>query len=112
MSQGKRESAGNDEMLWAAAAPLLAGPGVERGTMMGSACVRVHGEFAAMVHVKTGELILKLSEPRVIALAAAGAGERFAPNGRVFREWLAVPVVRFDQWSALIGEAVALARKK
>ena len=80
-------------------------PGVEIGTMMDSACLRVNGDFFAMRHSKTGELIVKLSESRIGGLVAAGVGKTFAPNGRVFREWMAVAPVQADQWSSLVDEA-------
>jgi hypothetical protein len=35
--------------------------------------------------------LVKLPQPRVGQLIAAGHGEPFAPAGRVFREWVAIP---------------------
>jgi hypothetical protein len=49
--------------------------------MMGSCCLRVDGEFTAMIHTKTGELIVKLPAGRVAELVEAGTVETFAPTG-------------------------------
>ena len=35
----------------------------------------------------------------------AGEGLPFAPNGRVFREWLAVPVEQHDRWAMQVQAA-------
>ena len=36
---------------------------------------------------------------------AAGEGESFAPNGRVFREWLQIPVADAAHWDDYLREA-------
>lgn len=77
---------------------------------MGSRCLRVGDEFTAMIHTKTGELIVKLPAERVTELVEAGTVESFAPNGRVFREWASVPTTDEASWSPLIAEAVQFAR--
>jgi hypothetical protein len=95
--------------FWSVAEPLLADePALERGTMMGSECLRANGQFVAMIHVHTGQLIVKLAHERVGELVAAGEGEHFAPNGRVFREWLAV-AGDTARWKRLLGEGCAFA---
>lgn len=85
--------------------PLLAGDGVERGTMMGFPCLRVRGEFFASAERGTGNLIIKLPADRVDELVGAGTGESFAPNGRRFKEWVCIPSRDETQWLDLIDEA-------
>lgn len=58
-----------------------------------------------MLHVKTGELIVKLSAERVTELIDEGIGVTFAPNGRVFKEWMAVPEPNEPLWRELLDEA-------
>ena len=85
--------------------PLLARPGVERSTMMGLPCVRLSGAFFASFDRRTGALLVKLTEPRVDELVASGRAVPFAPAGRRFREWAAVPADRSGSWRALLDEA-------
>ena len=99
-----------EDLFWELVAPHLATDGVEEGTMMGSRCLRVGGEFTGMIHSKNGELILKLPRARVDELVASGKTEAFAPNGRVFKEWTLVPRSDRRTWKKLIDEAVAFAR--
>ena len=98
-----------EELFWELAAAHLVNDGVEEGTMMGSRCLRVGGEFTGMIHSKNGELILKLPRERVDELVAAGMTEAFAPNGRVFKEWTLVPRSDRRSWKKLIAEAVQFA---
>jgi hypothetical protein len=99
-----------EDQFWAIAAPHLEASDIVEGTMMGSRCLRVDGEFTAMIHTKTGDLIVKLPAERVTELVEAGTVEAFAPNGRVFREWASVPTTDEDSWEPLIAEAVTFAR--
>jgi hypothetical protein len=89
--------------------PLLTDPAVQRSTMMGLPCVRLDGRFFASLDRRTGALLVKLPDGRVAALVAEGAGEPFAPAGRVFREWVAAPHPDRDRWQALLAEARAYA---
>lgn len=84
---------------------LLAEPGVTRSTMMGYPCLRANGAFLACVEPATGHLIVKLPALRVKELVATGQALPFAPNGRTFREWAAIPVADPGEWSALLAEA-------
>lgn len=93
--------------FWDLAAPLLAREGVSDGTMMGFPCLRVRGAFFASCDHRTGDLIIKLPRERVAALIAAGAGQPFAPAGRVFKEWLLVPDRDEARWEAHLAEAYA-----
>ena len=100
----------NRERFWELAEPVLADPPgghtLEEGTMMGSSCLRVNGDFGAMIHSKTGELIVKLPAARVLEEIEAGVGSAFSPNGRVFKEWMAVVATDDATWSRLIRESV------
>ncbi|HEX9683301.1 MAG TPA: hypothetical protein VGA13_09480 [Acidimicrobiales bacterium] len=91
--------------FWDTVEPLLAQTGVDEGTLMGFPCVRAGGEFVAMPHHETGDLVAKLHRDRVTELVESGAGEPFGPGGRVFKEWVLVPRSRADQWASLIEEA-------
>lgn len=101
-----------EDQFWAVAAPHLEAPDVEQGTMMGSRCLRVGGEFACMVDTRNGQLIVKLPAARVLELIDEGATEPFAPAGRTFKEWTAVLGDTPEAWAPLIEEAIAFARSQ
>lgn len=94
-----------EEAFWDLAEPLLGRPGVTRSTMMGFPCLRLGGQFFASTDRATGDLLVKLPEARVDALVAAGRAEPFAPAGRRFREWAAIPYARSRTWRKLLDEA-------
>ncbi|MFT4628225.1 MAG: hypothetical protein ACI8PZ_006920 [Myxococcota bacterium] len=100
------------ETFWRLAEAQIAGGRAERGTMMGSQCVRVQGQFAGMVHSKTGEVILKLPAARVLALIADDVAEPFRPNGKLFKEWALLPAPDADMVGALLDEAITFAGSK
>ena len=81
-------------------------PRVEEGTIMGGRCVRVDGEFLALVNHKGSGLVVKLPRDRVDELVAAGVGRPFAPAGKVFREWISVPDADPERWASLLREGV------
>ena len=87
--------------------PLLARPDITRSTMMGLPCVRVGGAFFASCDRRSGDLLVKLPEARVDELVTSGRAQAFAPAGRRFREWAAVPVERSRTWRRLLDEALA-----
>jgi hypothetical protein len=95
----------HEHRFWSLANPLLGQPNVTRSTMMGLPCLRVDGAFFASWDRNTGALLVKLPEARVDALVAAGRAEPFAPAGRRFREWAAIPIARTRAWRALLDEA-------
>ena len=103
-----REHTDGDRFWQVARGHVAAGRAIE-GTMMGSRCLRVGGQFAGMVHSGTGEIIVKLPRTRVQALVADGVAEPFAPNGRVFREWALLPQPTDVVLTTLVAEAVAFA---
>jgi hypothetical protein len=90
-------SAADDE-FWEAAAPVLERPGVTRSTMMGYPCLRLQGDFFASWDSRQLALVVKLDRQTVAALIAEGLGERFAPSGRPFREWLSIPRSARESW--------------
>jgi hypothetical protein len=90
---------------------LLYDPAIGRATMMGYPCLRLAGRFLACYENKTDSLIVKLPSERVGELVESGTGDPFAPAGRVFREWVAVPTVDRKLWRTLLAEAVEFARK-
>lgn len=92
--------------FWELARPLLDQAGVTRSTMMGFPCLRLHGDFFATCDRRTGDLVVKLDEEQVNRLVAAQRAEPFAPNGRRFREWAAIPYERRRSWSRLLDAAL------
>ena len=95
--------------FWDLAQPLLAQPGVTRSTMMGLPCLRWNGTFFASCDRRTGDLLVKLAEGRVDELVASERGQPFAPAGRRFREWAAIPDHRSRSWKRLLDEALEFA---
>jgi uncharacterized protein (TIGR02453 family) len=94
-----------EELFWELVEPMYADPAVQRSTMMGLPCVRLHGRFFASFDRGSGALLVKLPAPRVGQLIAVGVGEPFAPAGRVFREWVALPRPDRRRWRSLLAEA-------
>jgi hypothetical protein len=94
-----------EERFWSLAEPLLARTDVERSTMMGLPCLRVAGAFFAACDRRTGDLLVKLPEFRVDELLESGGAQAFAPAGRRFREWAAVPADRSRTWRRLLDDA-------
>jgi hypothetical protein len=90
---------------------LLYDPAIGRATMMGYPCVRLAGRFLASYDDKGGCLVVKLPREQVAELVDAGRGEPFAPAGRVFREWVAIPTVDRELWQQVLADAVEFARQ-
>ena len=78
---------------------------------MGGRCVRVAGEFLALVDFKGSGLVVKLPRDRVAELVAQGVGHPFAPAGKVFKEWVSIPAADPQQWRALLREGIAFVSK-
>ena len=91
--------------FWTAATGVLDRAGVSRSTMMGLPCLRRDGAFFAACDRRTGDLLVKLTQERVATLVAAGRAHPFAPAGRRFRRWAAVPPEDIGTWPALLAEA-------
>ncbi len=98
----------NEQLFWELIGSLqLENSQVEEGTIMGGRCVRVAGEFLALVDFKSSGLVVKLPRERVDQLIADGLGRPFAPAGKVFREWVSIPKADPRQWDALLREGIA-----
>jgi hypothetical protein len=97
--------AGGEARFWALADEYLQRPDVTRGTMMGYPCLRLHGDFFASWDPHHEQLIVKLDAAAVSTRVDAGRGEPFAPNGRRFREWLAIPATRRRAWPRALDDA-------
>ncbi len=100
------------EQFWNLAQIYLAEDDIEEGTLMNNPCLRASGDFLATIHRKTGHLIVKLTAERVSELIAAGTGLSFAPAGKPFAEWLAVPSQDLDVWKSVIDEALQMNRTR
>jgi hypothetical protein len=100
-----------DDLFWQLADELYADEAVTRSTMMGFPCLRVDGAFFASLDHREHHLIVKLSADRVNDLVESNLGDSFAPNGRVFREWVAIPEPDEETWRDLLLEAKAFANE-
>jgi hypothetical protein len=78
---------------------------VTRSTMMGFPSLRIDGKFFACVERATGNLVVKLPAERVNDLVRTGSGRPFAPNGRVFKEWVACPAPARELLTDRLNEA-------
>jgi hypothetical protein len=96
-----------EERFWELAEPLLVRPGITRSTMMGFPCLRIDGAFFACCDRSTGALVVKLPSARVDELVAAGRALEFAPAGKRFREWVAIPYEMRRTWRAHLDAAAA-----
>ncbi len=98
----------DEAMFWELIEELqLEDPRVEEGTIMGGRCARVAGEFLGLVDFKGSGLVVKLPRSRVQELIGQGIGQPFAPAGKVFKEWVAVPQRDRRRWRALLREGIA-----
>ncbi len=79
---------------------------VVEGTIMNGRCLRVGREFLALADFKGSGLVVKLPAKRVVELIEAGVGRSFAPAGRVFGEWVAVPKPDARLWRKLLREGI------
>lgn len=101
-----------EDLFWNLAAELQAeNPRVVGGTIMNSRCLRVDREFLTLVDYKGSGLVVKLPKSRVAELIASGAGQPFAPAGKVFKEWISVPKPDRRLWRSLLREGVAYVSK-
>ena len=97
-----------EDLFWELAAELQSEDSrVVEGTIMNGRCLRVGKEFLALVDYEGSGLVVKLPKARVKALIDEGVGRPFAPAGKVFKEWLAVPEPDRRRWRRLLAEGVA-----
>lgn len=100
-------------LFWSLAEQLhTEDPRVVEGTILSGRCLRVGEEFLALPDFKGSGLVVRLDRARVQALVEQGVGRPFAPAGKVFREWVAVPRLDRGLWYELLVEGVALASRK
>lgn len=95
-------------LFWDCAGQLYDTPGVEEGTIFGFRCLRVDEQFVGLP--ANGELWVKLPEARVNELIDEGIGEECRPNGRRFREWMAVRHIDEGLWIDLLEESIDFVR--
>jgi hypothetical protein len=50
--------------------------------------------------------VAKLPRARVEELIESGIGAPFAPAGKVFREWVAIPAEHLDRWEEFVTESI------
>jgi hypothetical protein len=74
---------------------------------MGGRCARVAGEFVGLVGYKESGMVIKLPRARVEELINERIGLPFAPAGKVFHEWVAIPKPDRRRWTKLLLESVA-----
>ena len=102
----------NDIFFWEMAESFLIDKSITKSTMMGFPCLRVNGDFFASVDRKSGDLIVKLPANQVLDLIETEVGKPFAPNGRRFKEWVAIPNRDAALWQQLINDARAFVEGK
>jgi hypothetical protein len=97
------------DKFWSMADRWIAAEKVEEGTMMGHHCLRARpgGGFVATVEKSSGDLIVKLPRQRVDELIESGSGRAFAPAGKIFKEWVAIPIEHEEGWEQLLEESVS-----
>ncbi len=97
------------DLFWQLAAELQQeDPRILESTIMNGRCLRVEKEFLALVDGKGAGLVVKLPKGRVAQVIAQGVGRPFAPAGRVFSEWVAVPKLDKRRWRSLLREGAAV----
>lgn len=97
----------SEDLFWQLAAELQAqDPRIKEGTIMNGRCLRVGKEFLALVDYKGSGLVVKLPKKRVAELIEARIGRPFAPAGKVFGEWVSVPVPDRRRWRDLLREGI------
>jgi hypothetical protein len=102
----------NEDLFWELAGELSAEDHrVREGTIMNHRCLRVGVEFLALFDSKLCGLVVKLPAARVATILEAGEGRPFAPAGRTFKEWVAVPEPHRGTWRRLLLEGIAHASR-
>lgn len=100
------DAAEGERLFWQLAESLRSIQGVTRSTMMGLPCLRINGGFFASLDRRNGALLIKLPQAEVDQMVSAGKAEAFAPAGRRFREWAAIPPDKSGTWQRLLDEAL------
>lgn len=96
-----------EDLFWQLAAELQKqDPRVKEGTIMNARCLRVGKEFLGLVDYKRSGLVVKLPKKRVAELVESGVGRPFGPAGRIFGEWVSVPIPDRRRWRELLHEGI------
>ena len=103
MSPKERRNKGS--LFWKIADEMIASGDASEGTMMGHPCLRTQGQFFATVMHDREEVVVKLPKDRVDDLIREDIGLPFAPAGRRFKEWVALPKHTSRRWRKLMLEA-------
>jgi hypothetical protein len=85
------------------------GAPVERGAMMGRPILKLGGTmFACLSHDAVGFKLGATTQEHAAALAVEGA-DLFDPGmaGRPFKDWVAIPLDRADEWHDWAAAALA-----
>ncbi|MEM1246197.1 MAG: hypothetical protein AAGK22_07480 [Acidobacteriota bacterium] len=100
-----RERRHPKSLFWKIADEMIASGKAEEGTMMGHPCLRTEGQFFATILGEREEVVVKLPKDRVTELIREEVGLPFAPAGRKFKEWVALPKGQSRRWRRLIADA-------
>ncbi len=100
------------DFFWRIARIFLQKKHVSEGTLMGYPCLRYKGDFFATADHFSGDLIVKLPAQRVKEIIESGAGQPFAPAGKVFKEWVCIQTRSAHKWETLMDEAIQFAKQK
>lgn len=102
----------SDEAFFRAIGDELTQTGpVSWSTMMGFPCLRHEGAFFASFSQSDRALVIKLPASRVAALVGSGTGNAFAPAGKVFREWVAIPASSRPAWQGYLADALSFVQQ-
>lgn len=102
-----RDRTPSQDLFWDLADELIAErDDIDEGTIMGSPCLRVSGNFLAMPHHKGDGIVVKIDEDAVNDLIDAGTGAPFSPAGKVFREWVLIAEVDEKTWRSALSDAL------
>jgi hypothetical protein len=94
-----------EQHFWELADEPSADTRVTRSTMMGLPSLRWEGKFFACLDRRSGELVVKLAEAWVEEFVEAGEAGRFAPDGRRFKQWATISIVREQSWAGYLAPA-------
>lgn len=116
MADYKHDSIANDlsadAQFWTLAEELMTvNAALAEGKIMSSRCLRLDGDFLAMITRKSQRLVIKLDQARVTELIDTGKGLPFAPAKKVFKEWVEIKSSNEKVWKTLLLEAIAIQQR-
>jgi hypothetical protein len=98
----------DQDVFWEIVEELqAAAPRVSESTIMGGRCVRVGGEFLALVDYEGSGLVIKLPKALVAELIESGTGKPFGPGKKIFGVWASIPTCARRRWRSLLDEGIA-----